>query len=164
MSWIKVVIIFCLMPLLHGHKVCTQKIRWKELFHELNSLNSNISPECGHDFDKTVLCNPQEMLNQIEHNAMAFMDIMKMAESVYKKIKNSQKVIEMVKHTSYILTPCVHPPHGAISEPVTACFAKLEAFLMNKKFRSNCAGEIANITVREILQRLQKQTERRRRR
>lgn len=29
--------------------------------------NSNISPECGHDFDKTVLCNPQEMLNQVKN-------------------------------------------------------------------------------------------------
>ena len=38
MGWIKVVILCWLMPLLHGHKECTQRIRWKDLLTEVDSL------------------------------------------------------------------------------------------------------------------------------
>lgn len=38
MGWIKVVILCWLLPLLHGHKECTQRIRWKDLLTEVDSL------------------------------------------------------------------------------------------------------------------------------
>ncbi|KAI2649270.1 Interferon alpha-1 [Labeo rohita] len=145
-----------------AHKECTRHIKWGHLIQSLNSMGTAISHDCAFDYEETSLCDPHHLANMVDHDAILLVDIVKKTETMYKKNPNPKKFIEALHHTHHTLSNCVHHSDNAENEPVTTCFNKLEAFL-KKKSQSHCAWEIINAKVREVLQRLEKRSVRRRR-
>ncbi|XP_076826246.1 uncharacterized protein ifnu [Brachyhypopomus gauderio] len=162
MTWIRTFLtVSCLLPLLEAQQQCTQHIRWGSLLQALMSMGSGISEGCVQHYNKDSLCDPAHMLNQVELNAELLVDIMKKTESIYRKNPSPQDFIQGLQHTCHILTPCAPHPHHAGHESVATCFNKLESFIHQKMSHTSCAWEIVNVTVRELLQRLEKRTFRR---
>ncbi|KAK1795454.1 hypothetical protein P4O66_009927, partial [Electrophorus voltai] len=155
--------ISCLLSLLKAEKQCMQHVRWGSLLQALMTMGSGISEECIQHYNKDSLCSPSGMLSQVELNAALLVDIMKKTESIYRKNPNPQNFIQGLQHTCHILTPCAPHSHHSDDEHVATCFKKLEGFIHQKQSHTSCAWEIVNVTVREILQRLEKRTFRRRR-
>ncbi|XP_072534795.1 uncharacterized protein [Salminus brasiliensis] len=161
MIWIRAFVIGSLLSVLEAHKQCSQMIRWGNLYKALTGMSTDISGVCAPHYKIDSLCDPAQMLNQVELNAVLLVDIMKKAESIYRKNPNPENLIQGLKHTQHTLTPCAHHAHD--HEPVTTCFNKLETFIQDNMAHAGCAWEIVNARVRELLQRLEKRTLRRRR-
>ncbi|KAK9953633.1 hypothetical protein ABG768_017611 [Culter alburnus] len=162
MVWIRIIVICMFMSLLQAHKECTRDIKWGHLIQSLNSMGTAISHDCAFDYEEDSLCDPRHLLNMVDHNAILMIDITKKAETMYRENPKPQAFIEALHHTRHTLSNCVHHSDSVEKEPVTTCFNKLEAFL-KKKSHSHCAWEIINSKLREILQRLEKRSVRRRR-
>ncbi|KAF7708949.1 hypothetical protein HF521_018006 [Silurus meridionalis] len=158
MIWIRVLIVSSLLALLHAHKHCTQLVKWGNLLQTLSSMSSGISETCAHHYNKDRLCDPSHMLHQVELNAMLLSDVMKEAESIYYKNPNPEHFIHQLQRTQRTLTQCTFD-----HKPVTTCFKKLQTFIQDNMSHESCAWEIVNVTVREILQRLEKRMLRKRR-
>ncbi|XP_026056624.1 uncharacterized protein LOC113042199 isoform X2 [Carassius auratus] len=162
MFWIRITIVCMCISLLEAHKECARHIKWKHLIQSLNSMGTAISHDCAFDYEEASLCDPRHLANMVDHNAVLLVDIVKKTETMYRGNPNPQTFIEALHHTRHTLSNCIHHSDNAENEPVTACFNKLEAFL-KKKSHSQCAWEIINSKVREVLQKLEKRSVRGRR-
>ncbi|KAK2854516.1 hypothetical protein Q7C36_006385 [Tachysurus vachellii] len=136
MIWIRLFIVSSLLALVQTHKHCTQLIKWGNLLQALNSMSSGISETCAHHYNKNRLCDPSQLLHQVELNAMLLSEVMKEAEFIYSENPNPEHFIHLLQHAQLTLTPCSH---------------------------KSCAWEIVNVTMREILQRLEKRMHHKRR-
>ncbi|XP_068073389.1 uncharacterized protein ifnu [Danio rerio] len=163
MAWIRIVIIISMfISFLQAHKECTRHIKWGHLIQTLNSMGTAISHNCAFDYDEASLCDPRHLLNTMDQTADSLIHIVKKAEHMYMENPDPKTFIEALQHTHHSLSHCVSHSVGVENESVSTCFNKLEDFL-KKKFHSTCAWEIINSKVREILQRLEKRSVRRRR-
>ncbi|XP_042608285.1 uncharacterized protein LOC122142306 [Cyprinus carpio] len=162
MFWIRITIVCMCISLLEAHKECARHIKWVHLIQSLNSMGTAISHDCAFDYEEASLCDPRHLANMVDHNAILLVDIVKKTETMYRENPNPQTFIEALHHTRHTLSNCIHNSDNAENEPVTTCFNKLEAFL-KKKSHSQCAWEIINSKVREVLQRLEKRSVRDRR-
>ncbi|XP_072557239.1 uncharacterized protein [Paramormyrops kingsleyae] len=155
-------LIFCLLVgLVQGQRDCSQNVRWGDLLEDLNILSRSISIDCGSHDDKTSLCDAQKMLNMLQLNARAVDSVIQRILNIYKKHHNSSKFVERLLHTLRNLECASEFLEGNL-EPVTECFEKLETFLEIKKSHRQCALEIVTANTREILQRMQNRTVRKR--
>ncbi|XP_077101537.1 uncharacterized protein ifnu [Siphateles boraxobius] len=162
MVWIRIIIMCTSISLLQAHKECTRHIHWAHLIQSLNSMGTAISHDCAFDYEEDSLCDPRHLVKMVDHNAVLLVEIVKKAETMYRENPNPGAFIETLRHTRHTLSNCVHHSGNVEKEPVITCFNKLDAFL-KKKSPPHCAWEIINSKLREILQRLEKRSVRRRR-
>ncbi|KAL4657640.1 hypothetical protein GN956_G4359 [Arapaima gigas] len=157
MCWIRIAVICLLLPLCQADNDCTQSIRWGDLLEDLNNFSDHISVECGVHYKRSSLCDPQEMLKMVEHNAVLLLNVLKKAEVIYKKHHKTYKFVDGLVYARSTLG-CVHHLLETNLEPVDVCFNKLDTFLKEKESHSRCAWEIVTAKMREILQRLERRT------
>ncbi|GAA6082318.1 uncharacterized protein LOC124384884, partial [Tachysurus ichikawai] len=106
MIWIRLFIVSSLLALLQTHEHCTQLIKWGKLLQALNSMSSGISETCAHHYNKNRLCDPSQLLHQVELNAMLLSEVMKEAKSIYSENPNPEHFILLLQHAQLTLTPC----------------------------------------------------------
>ncbi|KAL7874100.1 hypothetical protein SRHO_G00050700 [Serrasalmus rhombeus] len=144
------------------HHTCIQTTLSPEK-EKIRLQSTDISGVCAPHYNFDSLCDPAHMLNQVELSDILLVDIMKKAELIYKNNPNPENFIQGLQYTRHTLTRCDHHAHSVDHEPVAACFNKLESFIQDNKAHIGCAWEIVNARVRELLQRLEKRTLRKRR-